>query len=106
MQILPFSLKVFTFRTDVCIMDIYKEKGGVSTAHFNAGDKAYIIDNKIFLREVTIKRITKDFCVIKYVDTGAYIRIRHNRLFGDKKEAENSLPISARPKRRSHWDFL
>lgn len=75
-------------------------------AHFfHQGDKAYIIDNSMFLREVTILRATRDLCVIKYVDTGAIIRIRKKRLFATEKEAQDYLPPEARPKRKSHWDY-
>ena len=105
MKFLPFSLKVFTKRTDVCIMSIYKAKSGVSMANFNAGDKAYIIDNRLFLREVTIIRVTKDLCTIKYIETGTCIRVRRKRLFFDIKDAEKELPVQARPKRPTHWDY-
>lgn len=74
-------------------------------AQFNVGDTAFIVDNRIFLREVVIKRATKDFCVITYKDTGATIRIRHSRLFTSKEVAENTIPESARPKKKSHWDY-
>lgn len=74
-------------------------------ARFTAGDTAFIVDNRIFLREVVIKRATKDFYVITYKDTGATIRIRHSRLFTSKEVAENTIPESARPKKKSHWDY-
>jgi hypothetical protein len=74
-------------------------------ARFTAGDTAFIVDNRIFLREVIIKRATKDFCVITYKDTGATIRIRYSRLFTSKEVAENTIPESARPKKKSHWDY-
>ncbi len=62
------------------------------------GDKAYIVDNARFLREVTILRATRDLCVIKYTDTGAIIRIRKSRLFSTDKEAIATMPQSVRPK--------
>ena len=64
----------------------------------NKGDKAYIVDNAQFLRKVIILRITRDLCVIKYIDTGATIRIRKSRLFATDKEAISTIPMSARPK--------
>ena len=74
-------------------------------SRLHAGDKAYIVDNRIFLREVTINRVTKDFCIIVYKDTGACIRVRKSRLFSCKDEAIKTMPASARPKRTSHWDY-
>lgn len=68
------------------------------------GDNAYIVDNNRFLREVRILKITKDLCVIKYVDTGALIRIRKTRLFCTKRDAELSMPPSVRPG-MNHWDY-
>ena len=72
---------------------------------FHNGDTAYIIDSVRFLREVTIVRVTKDFCVIRYKDTSGGIRVRKSRLFLSKDAAIKSMPPSARPKRVSHWDY-
>ena len=47
---------------------------------FQNGDKAYIIDNVRFLREVIVLKATRDLCIIHYVDNGAVIRIRPSRL--------------------------
>lgn len=57
------------------------------------GDKAYIVDNARFLRVVTVLRVTKDLCVIKYIDTEAVIRIRKSRLFATDKEAIVSMSL-------------
>ena len=72
---------------------------------FHNGDTAYIIDSVRFLREVTIVRVTKDFCVIRYKDTSGGIRVRKSRLFLSKDAAIKSMPQSARPKRVSYWDY-
>ena len=72
---------------------------------FHNGDKAYIIDNVRFLREVIVLRVTRDLCVIRYVDNGAVIRIRPSRLFETEKEAAKCMPPDARPQKSSHWDY-
>ena len=72
---------------------------------FHSGDKAYIIDNVRFLREVIVLRVTRDLCIIRYVDNGAVIRIRQSRLFETEKEATDRLPPDARPQKSSHWDY-
>ena len=66
---------------------------------FHNGDKAYIIDNVRFLREVIVLRFDL------YIDNGAVIRIRRSRLFETEKEATDLLPPDARPKKSSHWDY-
>ena len=72
--------------------------------NFKKGYKAFIIDNFRFLREVVIVSVTRDFCVIEYVDTGAVIRVRKSRLYGTRKEANEKLPQSERTK-ESHLDY-
>lgn len=71
---------------------------------FQQGNKAYIVDNARFLREVIILRVTRDFCTIRYIDSRTIIKIRTNRLYANKKEAEQSIPFSARPK-SSNWEY-
>ena len=68
------------------------------------GNSAYVVDNKRFLREVIVMNTTGDFCVIKYIDTGSLIRVRNSRLFLSKKEAELTMPPSARTG-KNHWDY-
>ena len=71
---------------------------------FQQGNKAYIVDNARFLREVIILRVTRDFCTIRYIDSRTIIKIRTSRLYASKKEAEQSIPFSARPK-SSNWEY-
>ena len=52
---------------------------------FQQGNKAYIVDNARFLREVIILRVTRDFCTIRYIDS-------------------RTIPFSARPK-SSNWEY-
>ena len=53
---------------------------------FQQGNKAYIVDNARFLREVIILRVTRDFCTIRYIDSRTIIKIRTSRLYANKKE--------------------
>lgn len=71
---------------------------------FQQGNKAYIVDNARYLREVIILRVTRDFCTIRYIDSRTIIKIRTSRLYANKKEAEQSIPFSARPK-SSNWEY-
>ena len=72
---------------------------------FHNGDTAFVIDNARFLREVTVVKTSRDLCDIRYVDTGAVIRIRNSRLFASEEDATIYLPPDARPKRNSHWNY-
>ena len=65
---------------------------------FQQGNKAYIVDNARFLREVIILRVTRDFCTIRYIDSRTIIKIRTSRLYAQ------SIPFSARPK-SSNWEY-
>ena len=71
---------------------------------FQQGNKAYIVDNARFLREVIILRVTHDFCTIRYIDSRTIIKIRTSRLYANKKDAEQSIPFSASPK-SSNWEY-
>ena len=71
----------------------------------NKGDIAYIVDNGHFLREVKVLRVTRDLFTICYLDTGATIRVRKSRLFFTEKEALETIPPSARPTKKTHWDY-
>lgn len=73
-------------------------------AKYIKGYKAFIIDNSRFLREVVSVIVTRDFCVIEYVDTGTAIRVRKSRLYSTKKEANEKLPHSEQTI-GSHWDY-
>ena len=58
---------------------------------FNVGDEAYIIESNR-VREVTIIKISRDFCTVRFVDTDGAIAVRVSRLYGTRKMAEKSLP--------------
>ena len=99
------SNDLFTIRTDVCIIEVDIVEVTMVTHIFHNGDKAYIIDNVRFLREVIVLRVTRDLCIIRYVDNGAVIRIRQSRLFETEKEAVKYMQPDARPQKSSHWDY-
>lgn len=53
---------------------------------FNVGDKAYIIENCIFVKEVTITKIAAGFYTVKTNKNTAY-RVRESRLYATDKKA-------------------
>lgn len=70
----------------------------------NYGNIAYIVDNGHFLREVKVLRVTRDLFTICYLDTNTAIRVRKSRLFFTEEAALETIPPSARPTKKSHWD--
>ena len=57
---------------------------------FNVGDKAYIIENCIFVKEVIITKIAAGFYTVKTNKNTAY-RVRESRLFSTEKEASSCI---------------
>lgn len=57
---------------------------------FNVGDKAYIIENCIFVKEVIITKIAAGFYTVKTTKDTAY-RVRESRLYATEKEASSSI---------------
>ena len=59
-------------------------------AKFQVGDKAFIIESTIFVKEVVIVKIASGFATIKYPDSSGGFRVRESRLFATKKEAKSN----------------
>ena len=59
---------------------------------FNVGDEAYIIESNCSVRKVTIIKISRDFCTVRFADTDGAIAGRVSRLYGTRNMAEESLP--------------
>ena len=63
---------------------------------FESGDVVYFIASSIFVRKATVIRATKDFCTIKFEDTGGGIRVRNTKLYKTKEEAEAIVAMKKR----------
>lgn len=55
---------------------------------YEAGDIAYIVESKRFIREVKILKFSEDLYTLQFTDSGGGIKLRENRLFRTKEEAE------------------
>ncbi len=55
---------------------------------YKAGDIAYIVESKRFIREVKILKFSGDLYTLQFTDSGGGIKLRENRLFRTKEEAE------------------
>ena len=77
---------------------------------YNAGDTAFIVESQRIIREVRIISRGGGFYTMKFVDADGSggIRLRENRLFATKEEAENSIHKAPAPKEKkrfcSPWD--
>ncbi|MCH5260774.1 MAG: hypothetical protein J1F18_13510 [Lachnospiraceae bacterium] len=76
---------------------------------YNIGDTVYFVESQRIIREVRVIKCGGGFYTMKFVDGSGGIRLRENRLFSTKEEAEKSIsktpPTPQREKRyRSPWD--
>lgn len=56
------------------------------------GDTAYLVHSNRFIREVTVTRIDGyGICSVRFTDAAGGIRVRINRLFRTKEEAEYQM---------------
>lgn len=58
---------------------------------FNIGDKAYIIENAIFIKEAIIIKVSGGFYTIKPKGTSGAYRVKESRLFATEEEANENL---------------
>lgn len=63
---------------------------------FQPGDVVYFISSTIFVRKATVIRATRDFCTIKFEETGGGIRVRNSKLYKTKEEAEAIVAMKRR----------
>ena len=61
---------------------------------YNPGDKAYITESGLFIREVTVIKIAGGFATLRFADTSGGVKLRESRLFPTKEEAEASIKKS------------
>ena len=60
-------------------------------ARFKPGSTAYIVESNRFIREVEVKSFSGGLYLLIFKDTGGGVRLRENRLFATKEEAEESI---------------
>lgn len=81
--------------------------GGTYTASkYNPGDTAFIIESSRFIREVRIVKFSGGLYTIRFTDSNGGIKVRENRLYPTKGEAEATIPqTESKPKYKSPWDW-
>ena len=58
---------------------------------FNPGERAFIIESSIFVKEVEIVKAAGGFVTIRYPNSSGGFRVRESRLFATKDEAESNI---------------
>lgn len=58
---------------------------------FKAGNKAFIVESSIFVKEVHVIKSSGGFCLIKYTKGDGDYRVRESRLFATEEEAKASI---------------
>lgn len=58
---------------------------------YNVGDTVYFVESQRIIREVKIIKCGGGFYTMKFIDGAGGIRLRENRIFGTKEEAEKSI---------------
>ena len=78
---------------------------------YNVGDTVYFVESQRIIREAKIIRCVGGFYTMKFADGVGGIRLRENRLYSSKEEAEKSIqkvspaPTPQRKKTyRSPWE--
>lgn len=75
---------------------------------FKEGTSAFIVESNRLIREVTIKRRSGDFYIVKFADSNGGIQLRGNRLFATREDAEKTIPNvkGSRKRHRSPYEYL
>lgn len=64
------------------------------TGKYKPGNRAFIIESKRFIREVEIVKFSGGLYTLRFPDSGGGIKLRENRLFSTKEEAENRAKMN------------
>lgn len=66
---------------------------------FNPGDKAFIIESSIYIKEIEIVKVSGGFYLIKYPNKAGGYRVKESRLY--KTEAEAKLAANQNIKKKT-----
>ena len=65
---------------------------------YSPGDTASLVESNRFIREVKILKFGGGLYTVRFVDSGGGIKVRENRLFATKEDAEASLKKETKPR--------
>ena len=61
---------------------------------FNPGDKAYIIESTIFIKEVVIVKFAGGMYLIKYPNSSGGYKVRESRLYKTEEDAYRIVKVA------------
>lgn len=61
---------------------------------FINGEISWVIDSTIYVKEVEIINVNYDFATIRFFDTNGGMRVRINRLYKTKEEAQRVADLN------------
>ncbi len=75
---------------------------------FKAGDTAYLVESNRIVREITIVKFAGVFYTIRFNDSGGGIKVRENRLYASREEAEHAMAEAHLETKPAHspWDYM
>ena len=103
------EIKFTQLKIYVIIKYYRTEAGGDGVAaKFKAGDTAYLIESNRIIREITIVKFGGGFYLIRFKDSGGGIKVRENRLYASKEEAENAMTKAHSKTKPSYspWNYM
>ena len=71
---------------------------------FQAGDKAFIIESSIFVKEVYVIKSSGGFCLVWYPNGRGSYRVKESRLY--RTEVEAQLVINYNKNNKWSWVYL
>ncbi len=60
---------------------------------FNPGDKAYIIESTIFIKEVVVVKFVGGMYLIKYPNSSGGYKVRESRLYKTEADAKKIVDL-------------
>ena len=61
---------------------------------FNPGDKAYIIESTIFVKEVVVVKFAGGMYLIKYPNSSGGYKVRESRLYKTEEDAYRIVKVA------------
>lgn len=77
--------------------------GDTMAKKYNPGDAAFIVESSRFIREVKVVKFAGGLYTIKFTDSKGGIKVRENRLFSTKEDAEATIQ-KPKPQYKSPWE--
>ena len=72
-------------------MHVYAKIDGIMEKKYKPGDTVYLISSARFIEEATVVMTVSGFVTIRFTNRGGGTRVRENRLYATREEAEAAI---------------